>query len=169
MIYKPVRLPGSPVLLVPLAHWPGRLILSHLLRTEMVALFILVFSVVALLKFAIWQWRAIWMSTARQPLSGSLQLAAEIDGASVGAQDFGTLMDLCDRLSPGLKKTSPWLREVSLYHRVVSKLDRAFGSRLPSLSTWANREMQTCSRYAAVVLDQSLSMNMDRQSAARAS
>ena len=135
----------------------------------MVALFILVFSVVALLKFAIWQWRAIWISTANQPLSESLQLTAGIDAAAIGAQDFSTLMDLCDRLSPGLKKTSPWLREVSFYHRVVAKLDYAFGRKLPAISTWANREMQTCSRYAAVVLDQSLSMNMDRQFAARAS
>jgi hypothetical protein len=133
----------------------------------MVALFILVFSVVALLKFAIWQWRAIWISTANQPLSESLQLAAGIDGATIGAEDFSTLMALCDRLSPGLKKTSPWLREVSFYHRVVAKLDRAFGSKLPAISMWANREMRTCSRYAAVVLDQSLSMNMDRQFAAR--
>ena len=135
----------------------------------MVALFILVFSAVALLKFAILQWRAIWISTANQPLSGSLQLTAGIDGTAIGAQDFSTLIDLCDRLSPGLKKTSPWLKEVSFYHRVVAKLDRAFGRKLPAISTWANREMQTCSRYAAVVLDQSLSMNMDRQLAARAS
>jgi hypothetical protein len=134
----------------------------------MVAFLILVFSVVALFKFAIWQWRAIWMSTASQPLSGSLQLAAGIDGASVGAQDFSTLMDLCDRLSPGLKKNSPWLREVSFYHRVIAKLDHAFGRMLPSLSTWANGEMRTCSLYAAVVLDQSLSVNKDRQLAARA-
>ncbi len=135
----------------------------------MVALFILVFSVVALLKFAIWQWRAIWLSTANQPLSESLQLTAGIDGATIGAQDFSTLLDLCDRLSPGLRKTSPWLKEVSFYHRVVAKLDRVFGRKFPSISTWANREMQTCSRYAAVVLDQSLSMKMDRQFAARAS
>ena len=135
----------------------------------MVALFILVFSAVALLKFAIWQWRAIWISTAEQPLSESLQLTAGIDGAAIGAHDFRTLMDLCDRLSPGLRKTSPWLKEVSFYHRVIAILDHAFGRKFPAISTWANREMQTCSRYAAVVLDQSLSMNMDRQFAARAS
>jgi hypothetical protein len=135
----------------------------------MVALFILVFSVVALLKFAIWQWRAIWISTANQPLSESLQLTAGIDSATIGAQDFSTLMDLCDRLSPGLKKTSPWLKEVSFYHHVVAKLDQTLGRRLPAVSTWASREMQTCSRYAAVVLDQSLSMNMDRRFAAHAS
>jgi hypothetical protein len=135
----------------------------------MVAAFILVFSVVALLKFAILQWRAIWICTANQPLSGSLQLAAGIDGTAIGAQDFSTLMDLCDRLSPGLKKTSPWLKEVSFYHHVVAKLDHTLGRTLPAISTWANREMQTCSRYAAVVLDQSLSMSMDRQFAPPAS
>ncbi len=135
----------------------------------MVALFILAFSLFALVRFGVAQWRAIWMSTASQPLSGSLQHAAGIDGTAIGAQDFGTLMDLCDRLSPGLKKTSPWLKEVSFYHRVVAKLDHAFGRKFPTISAWANREMLTCSRYAAVILDQNLSMNMDRQFAARAS
>lgn len=135
----------------------------------MVALFILAFSLFALVKFGVTQWRAIWMSTASQPLSGSLQHAAEIDGAAIGAQDFGALMDLCDRLSPGLKKTSPWLKEVSFYHRLVTKLDNVFGRKFPAISAWANGEMQTCCRYVAVVLDHSLSMNMDRQFAARAS
>jgi hypothetical protein len=135
----------------------------------MVAPFILAFSLFALVKFGVTQWRAIWMSTASQPLSGSLQNAAGIDGEAIGAQDFGTLMDLCDRLSPGLKKTSPWLKEVSFYHRLVTKMDNAFGRRFPTISGWANGEMQTCCRYVAVVLDQSLSMNMDRQFAARAS
>ncbi len=135
----------------------------------MVALFILALSLFALVQFGVAQWRAIWMSTASQPLSGSLKHVAGIEDRAIGAQDFSSLMDLCERLSPGLKKTSPWLREVSFYHRIVTKLDRAFGSKLPAISSWANREMLTCSRYAAVVLDQSLSMNMDRQLAARAS
>jgi hypothetical protein len=134
----------------------------------MVAFFILAFSLFALVKFGVAQWRAIWMSTASQPLSGSLQHAAGIDDAAIGAQDFSTLMDLCDRLSPGLKKTSPWLKEVSFYHRMVAKLDDAFGRKFPAISAWANGEMQTCCRYAAVVLDQNLSMNIDRRFAARA-
>jgi hypothetical protein len=135
----------------------------------MVSLFILVFAVFALVKFGISQWRAIWISTASQPLSDSLQLTAGIDGAAIGAQDFSTLMDLCDRLSPDLKKTSPWLKEVSFYYRTIAKLEHAFQHKFPSISKWAKGEMQICSRYAAVVLDQSLSMSMDRQLATRAS
>ena len=133
----------------------------------MVSVFILVFAAFALVKFGISQWRAIWITTANQPLSESLQLTAGIDGAHVGAGDFSTLMNLCHELSPDLKKKSPWLKEVSVYYRAVEKLEHAFRVKLPAISAWAKGEMQICSRYVAVVLDQNLSMNMDRQFATR--
>jgi hypothetical protein len=134
----------------------------------MVSLFILGFAAFALVKFGIAQWRAIWITTANQPLSESLKLTAGIDGARVGAADFSALVNLCNELSPDLKKKSPWLREVSVYYRAVEKLEQAFRAKLPGISAWAKGEMQICSRYVAVVLDQSLSMSMDRQFAARA-
>jgi hypothetical protein len=135
----------------------------------MLSLCILLFSGFALIRFAISQWRAIWISSASQPLSESLQLAAGIDAAAIGARDFGRLMNLCDQLSPDLKKSSPWLSEVSLYYRVVARLEQFSNSKIPSISTWASREMETCARYVAVVLDQNLAMNLDRRLAARAS
>jgi hypothetical protein len=113
------------------------------------------------------QWRAIWITTANQPLSETLRTSAGIESESIGARDFGALLVLCDNLSPDLKKKSPWLKEVSIYYRAVSKLERVFREKLPSIASWANREMQTCSRYVAVVLDQNLSMSLDRRLAAR--
>src|SRR5216684_7561406 len=133
----------------------------------MVSVFILVFASFALVKFGISQWRAIWITTASQPLSESLQLTAGIDSATISGGDFQTLMNLCDEMSPDLKKKSPWLREVSMYYRAVEKLEHVFRVKFPAVSTWAKGEMQICSRYVAVVLDQSLSMNLDRQFAAR--
>jgi hypothetical protein len=133
----------------------------------MLSLCILLFSGFALIRFAISQWRTIWISSANQPLSESLQLAAGVDAAAIGAQDFGRLMNLCDQLSPDLKKSSPWLSEVSLYYRVVARLEQFSNSRIPSISTWASREMETCARYVAVVLDQNLAMNLDRRLAAQ--
>jgi hypothetical protein len=133
----------------------------------MVPIFILGFAAFALVKFGISQWRAIWITTASQPLSDALQVAAGIDGAAIGAGDFGTLLHLCNELSPDLKKKSPWLREVSVYYRLAEKLENAFRVKLPGISAWAKGEMQICSRYVAVVLDQNLSMNMDRQFATR--
>ena len=131
----------------------------------MVAVFILLFACFTLVKFGISQWRAIWITTANQPLSDSLQVAAGIDGAAIAAGDFGTLLHLCNELSPDLK--SPWLREVSVYYRLAEKLEHTFRVKLPAISAWAKGEMQICSRYVAVVLDQNLSMDMDRQFATR--
>ena len=133
----------------------------------MVSLFILVFASVALGRFAVSQWRTIWITAANQPLSDSLRVTAGIDDATIGARDFGSLLDLCDNLSPGLKKKTPWLKEVSVYYAAVAKLEQTFKLKLPSLSTWASQEMTNCSRYVAVVLDQNLAMNLDRRLAAR--
>src|SRR5438309_11573087 len=133
----------------------------------MVAVFILVFACFALVKFGVEQWRAIWITTASQPLSDSVQLTAGIDCAAISGGDCHTLMNLCDEMSPDLKKKSPWLREVPVYYRVVEKLDHAFRVKLPAISAWAKGEMKICSRYVAVVLDQNLSMSMDRQFATR--
>ena len=133
----------------------------------MVSILILAFAGFALVKFGIAQWRAIWITAANQPLSESLQLTAGIDGAHVGAGDFSTLINLCNELSPDLKKKSPWLREVSVYYRAVEKLEHAFRVKLPAISGWAKGEMQICSRYVAVILDQSLSMSLDREFATR--
>jgi hypothetical protein len=133
----------------------------------MLSLFILVFSGLALIRFAVSQWRAIWIGSASQPISDSLQLTAGIDAAAIGAGDFGRLLTLCDQLSPELKKSSPWLSEVSIYYRAVTRLQQVSKAKLPSIATWASREMQTCARYVAVVLDQNLAMNLDRRLAAR--
>jgi hypothetical protein len=133
----------------------------------MTAAFILVFSVLALVQFAISQWRMIWLTTANQPLSDSLRITAGIDAESISAQDFGKLLGLCDEMSPLLKKGTPWLREVKSYYGLMAGLERACRSIQPALSAWATAEMKTCSRYVAVLLDQNLSLDLDRRAAVR--
>ena len=134
----------------------------------MLSLFILLFSGFALIRFAVSQWRAIWISSANQPLSESLQLTAGIDTAAIAGEDFGRLMNLCDQLSPDLKKSSPWLSEVSTYYRAIACVQQLSKSSAPSIANWASREMETCARYVAVVLDQNLAMNLDRRLATQA-
>jgi hypothetical protein len=129
----------------------------------MIPVFILAFSIFALMRFAISQWRAIWITAASQPLSASFQVTAGMDRAAIGARDFATLLNLCDQLSPELRDKSPWLKEVSLYYRTIAALDQVCKMKMPRISTWAQGEMQVCSRYVAVVLDQSLAMSMDRR------
>lgn len=128
----------------------------------MLPVFILGFSLFALAKFGIAQWRLILLCAADYQLSESLQFSTGIDAAAIGPRDFGKLKGFCEGLSPEMKKTSSWLKEVAAYYRIIALVEK-----LPSLSSWANREMQLCSRYAAVVLDQNLAMNLDRRLAAR--
>lgn len=135
----------------------------------MTAVLILVISEVVLLQFAIGQWRLIWIATANQPLSDSLKAATGIDGESIGSNDFGRLLGLCDELSPEIRKATPWLREVTSYYRIVAKVERVFRSLQPGVAAWAASEMETCSRYVAAVLDQNLAFDLDRRAAVRSS
>src|SRR6266404_2361242 len=82
---------------VLVSHWPGAFTRQYLALENMVSLFILVFASIALGRFAVSQWRTIWITAANQPISDSLQVTTGIDGATIGAQDFGSLLDLCDK------------------------------------------------------------------------
>jgi len=132
----------------------------------MVATLILTLSVLALLQFAISQWRLIWLTTANQPVSEHLRAATGLDGARIGANDFPALLGFCDELSPGIRKGTPWFREVTCYYCVMTKVQQLFGA-LPALSGWASAERKICARFVAVVLDQNLAIDLDRRAAAR--
>jgi hypothetical protein len=142
----------------------GKLILQE---KTMTAVLILGFSVLALAQFAISQWRMIWLTTANQPLSDSLRAATGIEAETIGPNDFGKLLGLCDELSPRLKKGTPWLGEVRGYYRMVERLEVVCRSIQPAISAWASGEMKTCSRYVAVLLDQNLSLDLDERAAVR--
>lgn len=133
----------------------------------MVAALILGFAVLALLHFGVSQWRLIWLTTASQPLSDTLRSTVGIDGAAIQPNDFGTLLHLCDEVSPRIRKATPWLREVTYYYGAMDKLQGALGKLLPFVGSWAASEMRTCARFVAVVLDQNLSLDLDRRAAAR--
>jgi len=133
----------------------------------MTAAFILILSVLALVKFTISQWRLIWLTTASQPLSDSLLAATGMEAKSIGPNDFGKLLGLCEKFSPQMRKATPWLREVRSYYRLVTRLESLFRSVQPAISAWAQGERKTCSLYVAVMLDQKLSLDLDRRAALR--
>jgi hypothetical protein len=161
---RPVPVPPGTVVLWQPAEAAGTIVVQ---AKTMTAVLILAFSVIALAQFAISQWRMIWLTTANQPLSDSLCAVTGIEAESIGPNDFGTLLGLCDELSPQIKQATPWLRQVRGYYKIVANLEKACRSIQPALSSWAATEMKTCSRYVAVVLDQNLSIALDRPAAFR--
>lgn len=85
----------------------------------MIAAFILVLSVAALVQFGVSQWRSIWISIAQQPLSESLQSATGIAASAIGADDFEVLARTSEQLCPSAQERNVWLKEVRVYYRLV--------------------------------------------------
>ena len=91
-------------------------------------------------------------SVAASPLSDRIRTAAALEGDAVGGKDFQTMLTLFETC-PILKKDSNSLGSVRAYYRVMNGLSRMF-SVIPAVSEWAQNEMATCARYAAVCVDE---------------
>jgi len=131
----------------------------------MLSLAILIFSAAALVRFGIGQWRAIWISAASQPLSGSLLSSTGLEADLLAGPDFNSLVTLYGDLCADTKSTASWLPEIRRYYRLIARLQDASKTVFPLVSAWAAREMTICSRYVAVTIDQHLAMDFDRRSA----
>ena len=125
----------------------------------MITATLLVISVVALVQFAVYYWRSLLAGVAAEPISERVREAAGLESTSVGPSDFASFLQL-NRLTPGLRDSGHGLRTVWAYYHAVGALKLLAGVRLPALAAWTEREMSTCSRYAAVILSQQLERNL---------
>lgn len=125
----------------------------------LIATIMFAISGAALGQFALYYWRSIVAGVAAQPVSDRVRKAAGLAGASVGPADFQAVMGL-HGLTPGLKHDDGNLRIVRAYYSVVEALGRLAGFRLPAVAAWSEREMTTCSRYVAVLVDRRLERNL---------
>lgn len=126
----------------------------------MIAALILVFSTAALVRFGICQWRAMWLTVAARPLSDCLQAATGLDGKSLRAEDFYLITKTSHYVSPAPHERNVWLREVGVYFKLVSTIEKIAGKHVPGIAAWAQSELISCAKYAAAVLDQRLNANL---------
>jgi hypothetical protein len=114
----------------------------------MFAALILVFSLAALAQFGFYAWRAAVITFA----------AAVVLDNTLENKDFQALAAL-NEICPALNTSTPRIGLVRIYYRAVERLSALLRSSLPSVAGWAEREMATCARYMAVVVDQRLQRN----------
>lgn len=126
----------------------------------MIAAFILVFSVAALVRFGISQWRAMWLTVAARPLSDCLQAATGLDSGALRPEDFYLITKTSHYVTPAPRERNVWLREVGVYFKLVSAIEKVLGSHVPQIKQWAQSELLSCAKYAAAVLDQRLNANL---------
>jgi hypothetical protein len=133
----------------------------------MIAAFILVFSVAALVRFGISQWRSIWHGIAEQPISERLQTATGVAVNAIGPDDFELFARTSEQLCPVPGERNVWLKEVRVYYHLLRVIKNISSETFPSLGGWAKSELVSCSRYAGAVLDQRLNANFAYASAVR--
>jgi len=121
----------------------------------MVAAIIFVVSVAAFAQFGLYYWRATISGIAANAISDRIRMAAGITHEEIGPQDFRNILILND-LSPDLRGASGGFAAIRTYYSIMEKV----GSIIPAMASWANAEMTTCARYAAVVMDQHMERNM---------
>jgi len=126
----------------------------------MFAAMLLAISIVALSQFALYYWRSVLAGVAAQTVSGRILEAAGVDGSNVSAGDFDTFVGLYE-LTPQLQNARSGLAGVRFYVRVVEALETLFGSFVPSVAAWGQRERAICARFAAVQIDRRLQANLE--------
>jgi len=135
----------------------------------LIAAFILVISVAALMQFAMFAWRASLLRTVSEQYvneaDASFQPFPNLLSSTSFAEIKAVYRDLCPELeaSPATN-----LRAVSIYYAVMSFVSRVGSSILPPESfSWTQREMALCTQYATVRLSQRLERNMSVVNQAR--
>src|SRR3989442_5613266 len=85
----------------------------------MFAAMLVTVSIVALIEFAIYYWRAVVASAATQPISESVRAAAGLDGRALRAGDFSTFADLHE-ITPTLQERIRGFGLVNAYYHLMS-------------------------------------------------
>jgi hypothetical protein len=123
-----------------------------------IAALIFVISLAAFGQFGFFYLRAVLISVASQELSTQVQETAGFSGRALQAEDFGHLLNL-NSICPKYEAETGGLKTLRAYFSAVDALSRLVGKHMPAYSEWAQKELVTCARYAAVILDQRVALN----------
>lgn len=130
----------------------------------LVAAFMFVISIAAMVQFAVFTWRAGLLRVAGEALPGE---TAGADSNLLNQNDFqdaSSIQEICPSLSAS---SVPNLKPVRLYHNFLSAVNAVGSFLVPTSSDWlgwTEREMALCTRYSNVVLSRRLQQNQ-RQAA----
>ena len=117
----------------------------------MIAAFILVFSVLALIQFFVSYCRSLLTAYGEVEVSSMARRVVGCEDQPLRGEDFGHVLSLV-QLSPGRDDDRAELGAVRAYYVFLRLLDAARGFA-PGLGSWARREQLACAHFAAVALD----------------
>jgi len=115
----------------------------------MTSAFILVISIAALIQFAVFSWRAAFLSVAALPVSEGVSNLMDVESGL--SSDFVQAAQWLE-LSPNLAGSERRTLGVRAYHAALHFMNNL------GLS-WAQSEISNCTRFMAVVVDERLQRN----------
>jgi hypothetical protein len=134
----------------------------------LIAAFIFVMSMAAVIQFAVLSWRAALIRVASEPLAAEWRALADASAKSMISEGFANITaysKLCPDLEAG---STPKLWSVRVYYSGLQLL-RSLGESIEPLRNlrWASREMALCTQYATVMLAQRLERNQAQLASVR--
>jgi hypothetical protein len=124
---------------------------------NMIAALIFVISVAALGQFALFSWRAAFLTVASRDMSLETRAAMGAAAASVDSGDLSGASKWLE-LSPNLAGEDRRLWTIKLYYVALRAIGAASRLMAPA-GEWSQREMVSCARYAAIVVEERLQRN----------
>jgi hypothetical protein len=133
----------------------------------LIAAFIFVISLAAMLQFVVLSWRAALLKVAAEPLSAEWEPLAGQLAKTFVSNGFAS-MAAYSKLCPDLDSSSgPKLSSLRLYYRALEGVKTVLNAIAPQNAEWTNREMALCTRCAAVMLSHRMEQNHALAAAAR--
>lgn len=126
----------------------------------MITVLICVISLAALAQVFVSYCRSALASTKKVGLSERALEVAGVECNSLCADDFGRFFQLV-RLCPEHKGDRAGIRAVGIYYNLLRVFASMSKSLVPSVAVWTVRERESCSHFAAVVLDRCISSSRE--------
>jgi hypothetical protein len=127
-------------------------------RKMLIAFFILVMSVAALLQFAVFSWHAGVLRVASLSVIDDADAAAPVYRKILESKDFDEVVGY-QKVCPALGAPSTSMFSVRCYYSLLKSARTWAGRAGDGLGSWISQEMALCTRYAAVVMIQRLERN----------
>lgn len=121
----------------------------------MMAILIGAVSLAALAQLFMSYCRSVLASARKVELSDRVRELADMSGKSLAADDFDRFVQLV-HLCPEHDADRAGIRAVGAYYRLLHALGDKFGAHISGLAAWVDRERESCSHFAAVVLERSI-------------
>ena len=125
-----------------------------------IAALICVISLSLLLQFFVSYCRSVIASSRKAELSDRVCEVAGIQGQTVQGDEFARLVQLL-HLCPGRGDDTGELRAVAIYFALLDSVRALFRPLSAAVARWAEGERESCSYFAAVVLDRRISYSRE--------